>query len=122
MYSNLTYIDPAPRAKALTTRWLVEQNIPDLPQACGPNCRYKAHVPSFVFQCTPNPSSLPPAQMGDPSRGFTIWNGTTDPNSMYGFYIAWNSNDPNGTWGNASCSAVQAQYDAEVRIIGLSTN
>ena len=30
MYSNLTYIDPAPRAKVLTTRWLVEQNIPDL--------------------------------------------------------------------------------------------
>lgn len=68
MYSNLTYIDPVPRAKVLTTWWLVKQSIPDLPQACRPNCCYKVHVPSFVFQCTTNPSLLLHAQIGDPSR------------------------------------------------------
>ena len=112
-----------PRATTLIKKWFVEQRIPDLPQACGPDCRYKVQVPSFVFQCTPNPSSLPYAQAGiitDPS--ITFWNGTTDPNSMWAFYIAWTSNAPNGTSGNASCSSVQAQYDVEVRIIALSTS
>ena len=116
-----------PRATALTTQWFVEQRIPDLPQACGPNCRYKVHIPSFVFQCIPNPSSLPYAQAGIPPRDpltpsdTTLWNETTDPTSMWAFYIAWKSNGPNGTSGNASCSPVQAQYDVEVRTIALST-
>jgi hypothetical protein len=114
-----------PRATTLTTQWFVAQRIPDLPQACGPNCRYKAQVPSFVLQCTPNPSSLPYAQAGIPrdsstiSTSTTLWNGTADPTSMWAFYIAWKSNGPNGTSGNASCSPVQAQYDVEVRTIRL---
>ena len=111
---NNNYIEATPRAKALTTRWLVEQSIPDLPQACGPNCCYKAHIPSFIFQCKPNPSLALPST--------TLWNGTTDPHLMYGFFIAWRSNGPNGTQGTASCSPVQAQYDVEVRIIALSTH
>jgi hypothetical protein len=111
-----------PRATALTMQWFVEQRIPDLPQACGPNCRYKVKVPSFVFQCTQNPSSLPYGQAGDNPSSTTLWNGTTDPNSMWGFYIAWQSTGLNGTRGNASCSPVQAQYDVEVRIIALSTS
>ena len=112
-----------PRATTLTTQWLVEQRIPDLPQACGPNCRYKVHVPSFVFQCTPNPSSLPDGQAGDLKSltMATLWNGTIDPDSYWGFYIAWQSNGPNGTSGNAYCSSFQAQYDVEVWIVALST-
>ena len=106
----------------LTTQCFVEQRIPDLPQACGPNCRYKVNgVSSFAFQCTPNPSSLPDGQAGD---GLTLWNGTTHVNesrSRLWFYIAWQSNGPNGTSGNASCSPVEAQYDIEVRTFALST-
>jgi hypothetical protein len=113
-----------PRATALTTKCLIDQRIPDLPQACGPNCRYNVSVPSFVFQCTPNPSSLPYAQAGEPGccsdAGWTLWNGTTDPTS-WGFYVAWASNVKNGTSGNAFCSPVQAHYDVEVRTIALST-
>ena len=128
------WVAATPRAIALTTQCLVEQRIPDLPPACGPNCRYNVSVPSFVFQCTPNPSSLPYAQAGipcgDPSYlcnpDTTVWNGTTDPTSMWGFYIAWTTSNPAGldligTSGNASCSSVQAQYDVEVRTITLST-
>jgi len=112
------------RATVLVMQWLVEQRIPDLPQACGPNCRYNVSVPSFVFQCTPNPSSLPYDQAGNAiATGFTtLWNGTTDPISMGTFYIAWQSNGPNGTWGNASCLTSQAQYDVEVWIIALSSS
>ena len=109
-----------PRATTLTTQWFVAQRIPDLPQACGPNCRYKVSVPSFVFQCTPNPLLLPYAQAQDPlTPSKTLWNGTTDPTSIWAFYIAWKSNGPNGTSGNASCSPVAAQYDVEVRTIAL---
>ena len=127
------WVGVSPRAMALTTQCLVEQRIPDLPLACGPNCRYKVSVPSFVFQCTPNPSSLPYAQAGIPCEDplfcapdVTLWNGTTDPTSMWAFYVAWDSDDLkgtnlNGTSGNASCSPVQAQYDVEVRTIALST-
>ena len=114
-----------PMAIELTTKWFVDQRIPDLPQACGPNCRYNMSVPSFVFQCTPNPSSLPSGQAGNPILGsnlVTLWNGTIDSTNFWEFYVAWQSNDPNelGTSGNASCSSFQAQYDVEVRIIALS--
>ena len=117
-----------PRVTTLTTQWFVEQRIPDLPQACGPNCIYTVSVPSFVMQCRPNPASLPYRQAGAPPesdglRTITLWNGTTDPNSMWDFYIAWQSNGPNGTSGNACCSAVQAQYTLEVcRIMLLLPN
>ena len=126
----------SPRAMALTTQCFVGQRIPDLPPACGSNCRYKVSVPSFVFQCTPNPSSLPYSQAGLPracedpfcTPDITIWNGTTSPTgtSMWTFYVAWNSGnlegqDLIGTSGNASCSPVQAQYDVEVRTIALYT-
>jgi len=102
----------------LTTQSFVERRIPHLPQACGRNCRYKVNVPSFAFQCKPNPSSLPDGQGGN---GFTLWNGTTYRDSTLGFYIAWNSNGPKGTSGYASCSPVEAQYDIEVRTIALFT-
>jgi hypothetical protein len=126
------WVDVTPVATALTTQCLAEQRIPDLPQACGPNCRYKVSVLSFVFQCTPNPSSLPYNQAGncpDPPdcTDLALWNGTTDPSSMWAFYVAWSSNKWNGTdWsggtsGNAHCSPVQAQYDVEVRTIALFT-
>jgi hypothetical protein len=115
---NLSHFYEAPISffSRLTTQCFVEQRIPDLPQACGPNCRYKVHVPSFAFQCTPNPTSLPDGQAGD---GGTFWNGTAYLNSTVGFYIAWNSSSPKGlgTSGNASCSPVEAQYDIEVRTI-----
>jgi hypothetical protein len=111
-----------PRAKALTLRWLVEQSIPDLPQACGPNCRYKVHVPSFVFNCTPNAGSVPSGQGGNPTVGTTLWNGTEDPSLTGGFYIAWQSNGLNRTSGNAACSPVQAEYDVEVWMIALFTS
>jgi hypothetical protein len=112
-----------PRATGLTTQWLVEQRIPDLPQACGPNCCYNVSIPSFIFQCTPNPSSLPYAQGGIPGQdyGITVWNGTMHSNSLWGFYIAWKSNGLNGTSGNASCSPVQAQYHVKVWEIAFST-
>jgi hypothetical protein len=95
-----------------------------LPQACGPSCRYTVHVFSFVFKCTPNPSSLPDGQADG-----SYWNGTMNEDwttMNYGFtttqfYIAWESNGPNGTSGNGSCSAVPAQFDIEVRTIALST-
>ena len=99
-----SWVGVSPRAMALTTQCLVEQRIPDLPPACGPNCRYKVSVPSFVFQCRPNPSLLPYAQAGInceeinetivycESELQTIWNGTTDPASMWAFYVAWFSN------------------------------
>jgi hypothetical protein len=112
-----------PRVTTLTTQWFVEQRIPDLPQACGPNCIYTVSVPSFVMQCQPNPASLPYGQAGAPPEVITLWNGTTDPNSMWNFYIAWESYGPNGTLGNAYCSAVQAQYTLEVcRIMPLLSN
>ena len=117
------WLNVSTRATVLAMQWLVEQRIPDLPQACGPNCRYNVSVPSFFFQCTPNPSSLPYNQAGDNYTGFTtLWNGTTDPTSMGTFYIAWQSNGPNGTRGNASCLTFQAQYDVQVRIIALSNS
>ena len=111
----------SPLATSLAFQWFVEKRIPDLPQACGPNCHYEVHVPSFVFQCTQNPSSLPYGQGGDARGGTTLWNGTVGPNGME-FYIAWQSNGPNGTWGNASCAPVQAQYNVEVWRIGFSTS
>jgi hypothetical protein len=126
-----------PRATELTLQCLVEQRILDLPQACGPNCRYKVSVPSFVIQCTPNPSSLPYKQVVvDPytyhienssasySPG-TLWNGTIDQSNFdiatSSFFLGWHSTGPNGTSGNASCSPYQAQYDIEVRTIAFST-
>jgi hypothetical protein len=95
-----------PRATELTSQCLVDQRIIDLPQVCGPNCRYNVSVLSFVIQCTPNSSSLsrtasgttqvvvypfpPPVtdsdKLGQPaaqpveksySPG-TLWNGTID--------------------------------------------
>jgi len=114
-----------PRTIALITEWFAHQRIPDLPQVCGPNCHYEVHIPSFVFQCTPDPPSLPYGQIDGPSPSsseITIWNGTTDPHSTWGFYIAWKAWSPsNRTSGNASCSPVQAQYDVKVRIVVLST-
>ena len=110
------------RATALTMKWFVEQRIPDLPQACGPDCRYKVHIPSFVFQCTPNPSSLPYGQTINSEFFTTFWNGTTTDRLFSEFYIAWQSNGSNGTRGSASCLPSQAQYDVEVRIISLSTS
>jgi hypothetical protein len=113
---------------SLAMHFYVDHRIPDLPQACGPNCCYKVHVPSFVFNCTPNPSSLPYGQAGDESSAKfpVLWNGTTvqfGPNySMGEFYIAWQSNGPNGTSGNALCKPFLAQYDIEVRIFALSTS
>jgi hypothetical protein len=118
----------SPNLLSLAVQSYVDHRIPDLPQACGPNCLYKVHVPSFVFNCTPNPSSLPYGQAGDESseKFPVLWNGTTaeiGPNNFMGeFYIAWQSNGPNGTSGNALCMPFQAQYDIEVRIIALSTN
>ena len=109
-----------PKLAMLITQWLV-QRIPDLPQACGPNCRYKVHMPSLFYQCTQNPSSLLYGQGGNSHGNTTLWNGTVGPNGL-DFYIAWQSNGPNGTWGNASCTPFQAQYDVEVRIITLSTS
>ena len=116
-----------PKAMEFTTKLFVSQRIPDLPQACGPNCRYNVSVPSFVFQCTPNASLLPSGQAGDPTLGsnlVTLWNGTMDSTNFWGFYIAWHSNDPEGLGksGNANCSSFQAQYDVEVSIVGLSTS
>ena len=121
------WLGVTPRATALTAQCLAGQRIPDLPQACGPNCRYKVSVPSFVFRCTPNPPSLPYGQAGTYCKYcsgpiLTLWNGTTDPTSNWAFYVAWASNDNGtGTSGNASCSPVQALYDVEVRIIVLFT-
>jgi len=109
---------PTGRATALATQCFLEHRIPDLPQACGPNCRYKVSVPSFVFQCTPNPPSLP---YGQTDFSFTFWNGTTDPTSKLAFYVAWRSNGQSGTSGNASCSPVQAQYDIKVCTMTLFT-
>jgi hypothetical protein len=114
------YSDIMPKARELTMQLFVEQHIPDLPQACGPNCCYNVLVPSFVFQCTPNPPLLPYAQAGIPSAdpltpsNITLWNGTMIPLGSYGFYIAWKSNGPNGTSGNASCEPVLAHYDVKV--------
>ena len=116
----------SPRASTLTLQWLIDQHIPDLPHACGPNCRYKVHVPSFSIQCTPNPSSLPYSQGDDPiglPDGKTLWNGTLYKDETHiGFYVAWDSNNITGTSGNASCILVQAEYDVEVRIITFSTS
>jgi len=110
------------RINALATQWLIEQRIPDLPQACGPNCRYKVHIPSFAFRCAPNPLLLPLGQAGEKGFQPSLWNGTQgEGNFIWDFYIAWYSNGPNGTWGNAFCTTLQAQYDVEVRIIALST-
>jgi hypothetical protein len=106
-----------PKATQLTRQWFMEQHIPDLPQACGPNCRYKVHIPSSALQCTPNPSSLPNGQSNWNSDSYvrTLWNGTAV--DLLGFYIAWQSNDIAGTSGNAFCSFSQAHYDIEVWII-----
>ena len=116
-----------PRAMDLATQCLVEQRIPDLPQACGPNCRYNVSVASFVIQCTPNPPSLPYRQAtgevnyieANNATFFfgTLWNGTIDYKDDYTqFYVGWYSSSPNrGTSGNGSCSPVQVQYDVEVR-------
>jgi hypothetical protein len=116
------------RAAALTAQCLSGQRIPDLPQACGPDCLYKVSVPSFVFKCTPNPPSLPYGQAGPGCVDFgqlcSVWNVTTDPTSMWAFYVAWSStraNKTEGNAGNAYCSPVQAQYDIEVWAIALST-
>jgi hypothetical protein len=125
-FSTLLYRGPTPKANALALQWFVDKRIPDLPQACGPNCCYNVSVPSFVFQCTPNPSSLPEGQAGNPLLYFpnkaNFWNGTIDPNSNGGFYIAWYSNYLIGSSGNAFCSPVQAQYNVKVRTIVLSTS
>ena len=127
-----------PRATELTTQCLVEQRIPDLPQVCGLNCRYKVSVPSFLIRCTPNPPSLPYMQIqghtyleyvdavNGTSRVFspgTLWNATASDNfSMDNmFYLGWYSTGPNGTSGSASCLPYEAQYDVEVRKISLST-
>ena len=117
-----------PRLLSVTMQSHVDHRILDLPQACGPNCRYKVHVPSFVFNCTPNPSYLPYGLMGNASSPAfpVLWNGTTEkigPNDFMGqFYVAWQSNNPNGTWGNIFCIPLQAQYYIEVWIIALPTS
>lgn len=87
-----------PAATAFITKLFIDQRIPDLPQACGLNCRYNVSIPSFVFQCTPNPS-LPYDQTGDVDSN-TIVNVTIDPNSFWGFYIGWQFVDSNRqtTW------------------------
>ena len=127
-----------PRATELTTQCLVEQRIPDLPQACGPNCRYKVSVPSFLIRCTPNPASLPYMQIHghteldivDTGNGTyveyspgTLWNATAGDNfgEISEFYLGWYSTGPNGTLGSAYCLPYEAQYDVEVRTISLST-
>ena len=124
-----------PKAMDLATQCLVEQRIPDLPQACGPNCRYNVSVPSFVIQCTPNPSYLPYNQMAGGMTYVggnttvpelfigTLWNATIDPASYdTGFFVGWQSSGPNGgTSGNGTCIPLVAQYDVEVRKISLST-
>jgi len=136
LYKQENYLEWAgvkPRATALTTQRLANQRIPDLPQACGSDCRYNVSVPSFVFQCTPNPTSLPYGQAGscpdppDCGPDLALWNGTMDPTSRWAFYVAsasnkWNGTDwSGGTSGNAHCSPVQTQYDVEVRTIALTT-
>jgi hypothetical protein len=132
-YLNASWAGITPRVRGLTMQWFSGQRIPDLPRVCGPNCRYKVHIPSFVFKCIPNPSSLPYGQAGNPMLDFntfgngttepirlnpshSLWNGTTDPNSKWGFYISWSSEARYGvgTSGNASCSPFQAKYDVEV--------
>jgi len=120
--------DVSPKLLVPAMQSYVDHRIPDLPQACGPNCRYQVQVSSFVFNCTPSPSFLPYGLAGNEnSTGFPVlWNGTTEPmgpNDLMGeFYIAWQSNGPNGTSGNVSCMPLQAQYDIEVWIISLSTS
>ena len=106
-----------PKATTFITKLFLEHRIPDLPQSCGPNCRYNVSVPSFIFQCTPNPSWFPP------SPGGGLWNAILDPGKLsdWKFYISWKSWNETGTLAeNASCLAVQAQYDVEVRVIPLS--
>ena len=109
---NLSNFDETPISffSRLTTQCFVDQRIPDLPQVCGPNCRYTVRVPSFALNCTPNPPSLPEGL----GRGHA-WNGKMSHNKDWGseFYISWLS-DRNGTSGNASCSPFNAQYDIEV--------
>jgi hypothetical protein len=111
--STMDYVD-------IIMQMFSKGGIPDLPQVCGHNCRYTVSgVTSFVFQCTPNPSSLPYGQAEDPNDAMllTLWNGTGS-DGFGEFYIAWNSNGPNhGTSGNASCSPFVAQYDVEVRYL-----
>jgi len=120
--------DAPPKLLVPAMQSYVDHRIPDLPQACGPNCLYKVHVPSFVFNCTSNPSYLPYGLTGNASSPAfpVLWNGTTVPigpdDPVGKFYIAWQSNGPNGTSGNAFCIPLQAQYDIEVRIIPLSTS
>jgi len=117
-----------PKLLSVIMQLHIDHRIRDLPQACGPNCRYKVHVPSFVFNCTSNPSYLPYGLAGNASnQAFPVlWNGTTVPMEPSGFmgafYIAWQSNGPNGTSGNASCMPLQAKYDIEVWIIAFSTS
>jgi hypothetical protein len=60
--------------------------------------------------------TMEPIRFANPFH-HSFWNGTTDPNSKWGFYISWSSNGDYGagTSGNASCSPFQAEYDVEVR-------
>ena len=115
-----------PRAMGLIMQCVYE-HFPSFPEACRLNCHYEVSMPSLVFQCTPNPPSLPYAQVGIPqsspgaSSGFVLWNVTRDPIFMWGFYVTWNSNGADGTSGNTSCSPIQAQYNISVQIIALST-
>jgi len=108
-------------------RWFSDMRIPDLPQACGPNCNYTVSFSSFVYQCTPNPSSLPYGQAGFPrphdfyaDYNITLWNGTESEGlGPEGFYVAWSSNGPNhGKSGNASCEPFLARYNVEVQTKG----
>jgi len=117
----LSWDDATPKATTFITKLFLEHRIPDLPQSCGPNCRYIVSVPSFIFQCTPNPLWLPPFPSPD-SLPVLLWNATQ--NSNWHFDISWNSWNGTGTSGsgNAFCLAVQAQYDVEVRVIPLSTS
>ena len=107
------------KATVFVSKLFMEHRIPDLPQSCGPNCRYNVSVPSFVFQCTPDPLSSPlfPVQKSP----FNLWWATQD-SVGWAFNVSWNSWSLNetGTSGKASCISVQAQYDIEVRVIPLS--
>jgi hypothetical protein len=101
-----------PQVTTLTIQWFIEQRIPDLPQVCGLNCLYTVSVPSFVFECQPDPVSLPYGQLDST----TLWNATLDPNLSYAFYVAWMNvkEATEHSRGSAHCLAVLAQYEVEV--------
>lgn len=71
----------------LASQTFVRQQIPPLPQACGPNCTYHVSMNSIAFECQPL-AAVPEAMMVqggviEPSNdGYvTIWNSTLDRNA-----------------------------------------